>query len=63
MTVLSSLRYIDSRLKKLFLGINELLVTDFKAQNFLGQQYEAKLSLFILNKMMAIRMPKTAHIA
>lgn len=35
----------------------------FKAQNFLGQQYEAKLSLLILNKMMAIGMPKTIRIA
>lgn len=35
----------------------------FKARNFLGQQYEAKLSLLILNKMMAIGTPKTIRIA
>jgi len=34
-----------------------------KAQNFLGQKYEAKLSLLILNKMMAIGMPQTIRIA
>jgi len=46
-----------------FSRYKRIIGNKFKAQNFLGQQYEAKLSLLILNKMMAIGMPKTVRIA
>jgi len=51
------------KVEETFSRYKRIIGNKFKAQNFLGQQYEAKLSLFILNKMMAIGMPKTIRIA
>ena len=47
------------KVEETFSRYKRIIGTKFKAQHFLGQQYEAKLSLQILNKMMAIVMPKT----
>lgn len=61
----NSARSYGNRLKveETFSRYKRIIGNKFKAQNFLGQQYEAKLSLLILNKMMAIGMPKTIRIA
>lgn len=60
-----SVKSYGNRLKveETFSRYKRIIGNKFKAQNFLGQQYEAKLSLLILNKMMAIGMPKTIRIA
>jgi hypothetical protein len=51
------------KVEETFSRYKRIIGNKFKSLNFLGQQYEAKLSLLILNKMMAIGMPKTVHIA
>ena len=51
------------KVEETFSRYKRIIGNKFKAQNFLGQQYEAKLSLLILNKMMAIGRPKTIRIA
>ena len=51
------------KVEETFPRYKRIIVNKFKSLNFLGQQYEAKLSLLILNKMMAIGMPKTVRIA
>ena len=51
------------KVEETFSRYKRIIGNKFKALNFLGQQYEAKLSLLILNKMMAIGMPKTVRIA
>ena len=61
----SSARSYGNRFKvdETFSRYKRIIGNKFKALNFLGKQYEAKLSLLILNKMMAIEMPKTIRIA
>ena len=61
----SSARSYGNRFKveETFSRYKRIIGNKFKALNFLGQQYEAKLSLLILNKMMAIGMPKNICIA
>ena len=51
------------KVEETFSRYKRIIGNKFKAQNFLGQEYEAKLSLLILNKMLAIGMPKTVRIA
>lgn len=51
------------KVEETFSRYKRIIGNKFKSLNFLGQQYEAKLSLLILNKMMAIGMPKTVRIA
>jgi hypothetical protein len=51
------------KVEETFSRYKQIIGNKFKGQNFLCQQYEAKLSLLILNKMMAIGMPKTIRIA
>ena len=51
------------KVEETFSRYKRIIGNKFKAQNFLGQKYEAKLSLLILNKMMAIGIPKTIRIA
>jgi len=51
------------KVEETFSRYKRIIGNKFKALNFLGQKYEAKLSLLILNKMMAIGMPKTVRIA
>jgi len=60
-----SVKSYGNRLKveETFSRYKRIIGSKFKAQNFLGQQYEVKLSLLILNKMMAIGMPTTVRIA
>lgn len=60
-----SVKSYGNRLKveETFSRYKRIIGNKFKARNFLGQQYEAKISLLILNKMMAIGMPKTIRIA
>ena len=50
------------KVEETFSRYKRIIGNKFKAQHFLGQQYEAKLSLLILNKMMDIGMPKTIRI-
>ena len=58
-------RTYGNRLKveETFSRYKRIIGNKFKAVNFLGQQNEAKLSLFILNKMKDIGMPITIHVA
>ena len=60
-----SVKSYGNRLKveETFSRYKRIIGNKFKAQNFLDQQYEAKLSLLILNKTTAIGMPKTIRIA
>ena len=51
------------KVEETFSRYKRIIGNKFKAQHFKGQQNEAKLSLFILNIMNAIGMPKTIRIA
>ena len=51
------------RVEETFFRYRRIIANKFEAQNFLGQQYVAKLSLLILNRMMAIGILNTIRIA
>ena len=51
------------KVEETFSRYKRIIGNKFKAQNFLGQQYEAKFSLYISNKLMAIGLPQTIRIA
>ena len=51
------------RVEATFSRYKRIIGNKFKAQHFLGQQREAKLSLLILNKMRDIGMPLGDYIA
>ena len=51
------------KVEETFSRYKRIIGNKFKAQNFLGQQNEAKISLLILNIMKSIGMPKTIRIA
>lgn len=51
------------KVEETFSRYKRIIGNKFKAQHFLGQQNEAKLSLLILNKMKDIGMPKTIRVA
>lgn len=51
------------RVEATFSRYKRIIGNKFKAQHFLGQQTEAKLSLLILNKMRDIGMPLGAYVA
>ncbi len=51
------------KVEETFSRYKRIIGNKFKAQNFEAQKNEAKLSLFILNKMKDIGMPKTIRIA
>ena len=51
------------KVEETFSRYKRIIGNKFKAQNFLGQQNEAKISLIILNIMKNIGMPKTISVA
>lgn len=51
------------KVEETFSRYKRIIGNKFKAQHFLGQQNEAKISLLILNIMKSIGMPKTIRIA
>lgn len=51
------------KVEETFSRYKRIIGNKFKAQHFLGQQNEAKLSLLILNKMKDIGMPITIRVA
>jgi hypothetical protein len=51
------------KVEETFSRYKRIIGNKFKAQHFLGQQNEAKISLLILNKMKDLGMPKTIRIA
>jgi hypothetical protein len=51
------------RVEAAFSRYKRIIGNKFKAQHFLGQQIEAKVSLLILNKMRDIGMPLGTYIA
>ena len=51
------------KVEETFSRYKRIIGNKFKAQHFLGQQNEAKLSLLILNKMKDLGMPKTIYVA
>ena len=51
------------KVQETFQRYKRIIGNKFKAQHFLGQQNEVKLSLLILNKMKDLGMPKKIRIA
>lgn len=51
------------KVEETFSRYKRIIGNKFKAQHFLGQQNEAKISLLILNIMKSIGMPKTIRVA
>ena len=51
------------KVEETFSRYKRIIGNKFKAQHLLVQQYEAKTSLLILNKMMELGMPKTVRVA
>jgi hypothetical protein len=51
------------KVEETFSRYKRIIGNKFKAQHFLGQQNEAKLSLLILNKMKDLGMPLTIRVA
>ena len=51
------------KVEKTFSRYKRIIGNKLKAKNILGQQNEAKISLFILNKMRDIGMPQTIRVA
>ena len=51
------------KVEETFSKYKRIIGNKFKAQDFEAQKNEAKLSLFILNKMKDIGMPQTVRIA
>lgn len=51
------------KVEETFSRYKRIIGNKFKAQHFLGQHNEAKLSLLILNKMKDLGMPKTIRVA
>ena len=51
------------KVEETFSRYKRIIGNKFKAQHFLGQQNEAKISLLILNKMKDLGMPKTIRVA
>jgi hypothetical protein len=51
------------KVEETFSRYERIIGNKFKAQHFLGQQNEAKLSLLILNRMKDLGMPKTIRVA
>ena len=50
------------KVKEIFSRYKRIIGNKFKAQHFLCQQNEAKLSLLILNKMKDLGIPKTIRV-
>ena len=51
------------KVEETFSRYKVIIGNKLKAKHFLGQQNEAKLSLFILNKIKDLGMPKTIRVA
>ena len=51
------------KVEETFSRYKRIIGNKFKAQHFLGQQNEVKISLLILNKMKDLGMPKTIRVA
>ena len=51
------------KVEETFSRYKRIIGNKFKAKNFSSQQNEARISLFILNKMMDLGMPKTIRVA